>query len=225
MLRPVSSPLLHEEIARQLKALIQSGDLTPGQRLSERQLGVQLGVSRTPLREALRSLAGEGLVELSPRKGAQVARLDEHEIDHVFAVMEALEALAGALACESMTDDELRDLQALHAELLAAYKARDAAAFYRVNQQIHEGILRASRNPVLQRTYAALGGQMLRARFMALNNAKQWKDAVREHEEIMAALSRRDAERLDAALKRHLHSKRDKVKDSLGNETGRRLSA
>ncbi len=213
---PIASPLLHEEVARQLKQLIANGDLAPGSRLSERQIGAQLGVSRTPLREALRSLAGEGLIELSPRRGAQVARLDTAEVDHIFAVMEALEALAGALACEAMTDADIAAVKLQHRELMAAYKARDEEAFFQSNRQIHESILRGAGNPVLLRVYAGLSGQMKRARFMALNNQQQWREAVREHEEIMAALAQRDGARLSAALHRHLRGKRDKVKQNLG---------
>jgi DNA-binding GntR family transcriptional regulator len=215
-IRRVNSPLLHTEVAREIKRLIESGELAPGSRLSERQLGFQLGVSRTPLREALRTLAGEGLVELSPRRGALVARLDTDEVEHIFSVMEALEALAGALACEVMGDVEIDALRGLHTALLQSYKLRDAESFYALNRRIHEAILDGSHNPVLIRIYSTLNGQMKSARFMALNNARQWRDAVREHEEIMDALVHRDAERLGAALHRHLKNKRDKVKQSLG---------
>ena len=217
--RRISSPLLHEEVAREIKRLIENGDLAPGSRLSERQLGFQLGVSRTPLREALRSLAGEGLVELSPRRGALVAKLDTDAVEHIFSVMEALEALAGALACEVMSDTEIEEVRELHKALLQSYELRDVESFYTLNRKIHEAILDGAHNPVLARIYSTLNGQMKRARFMALNNARQWREAVREHEEIMDALVQRDAERLGAALHRHLKNKRDKVKQSLGSRT------
>jgi signal transduction histidine kinase len=138
------------------------------------------------LREALRALAGEGLVVLLPRRGAQVARLDSAEVDHIFPVMEALEALAGSLACDAMSDAQIAHAKALHARLVAEYKAEDEAAFFEVNRQIHEHILAGAGNPVLLRIYGGLSGQMRRARFMALNNRKQWREAVREPCEISA---------------------------------------
>lgn len=214
-LRPVSSLLLHEQVADQLRELILDGTLEPGSPLSERQLGAQLSVSRTPLREALRSLAGEGLVLLLPRRGAQVARLSAGDVDHIFPVIEALEALAGALACEAMSDPEITQVKMLHARMVAAYKASDEGTFFELNRQIHERILAGAGNPVLLRTYESLSGQVRRARFMALNTKQQWRQAVREHEEIIAALSARDGERLSAALHTHLRGKREKVKQNL----------
>jgi DNA-binding GntR family transcriptional regulator len=219
-LRPVSSLLLHQEVAHQLRDLILDGSLEPGSRLSERQLGVELGVSRTPLREALRSLAGEGLVELLPRRGARVARLHEAEVDHIFAVLESLEALAGALACEAMSDADIAAVKSLHTRMVEAYKASDEDAFFDLNRQVHERILVGAANPVLMRMYESLSGQVRRARFMALNNRRQWADAVREHEEIIAALSSRDGERLSTALHAHLRGKRHKVKQTLVTPSG-----
>jgi DNA-binding GntR family transcriptional regulator len=211
----VTSSLLHEEVTRQLKDLILQGSLAPGSRLSERQLGEQLGVSRTPLREALRALAGEGLVELSPRRGAQVARLHADDVDHIFPVMEALEALAGTLACEAMSDAQIAEAKDLHKRMAAAYRAGDEKAFFEHNRRIHELILQGSGNPVLLRLYGSLSAQMRRARFMPLNSKAQWRAAMREHEEIINALSRRDAPRLGAVLHTHLRGKRDKVRKIL----------
>ena len=210
-LQAVTSALLHEQVARQLRQLILDGVLAPGSRLSERQLGDQLGVSRTPLREALRALAGEGLVELLPRRGAQVARLRPEDVAHIFPVMEALEALAGALACEAMSDAQVSHARGLHQRLVAAYKAGDEDAFFTHNRQIHEHILAGAGNPVLLKIYEGLSGQMRRARYMALNNKKEWRLAVAEHEMIIDALTNRDSERLSAALSAHLKSKREKI--------------
>lgn len=227
VLRPVSSLLLHEQVAQQLRELILDGTLEPGSRLSERQLGNQLGVSRTPLREALRSLAGEGLVLLLPRRGAQVARLNAAEVDHIFPVIEALEALAGALACEAMSDVQIQEVKALHTRMVAAYKASDERTFFELNRRVHERILAGAANPVLLRTYESLSGQMRRARYMALNTKAQWRQAVREHEEIIAALLARDGERLSTALHSHLRGKRDKVRQNLvehAQTTGRKVA-
>jgi DNA-binding GntR family transcriptional regulator len=217
-LQAVTSALLHEQVARQLRQLILEGVLAPGSRLSERQLGDQLGVSRTPLREALRALAGEGLVELLPRRGAQVARLRPEDVAHIFPVMEALEALAGALACEAMSDAQIKHARGLHQHLVAAYRAGDEDAFFAWNRQIHEHILQGAANPVLLKIYEGLSGQMRRARYMALNNKQQWRQAVAEHETIIAALTDRDGERLSAALSTHLKSKRGKIMKNLVTE-------
>ncbi len=115
------------------------------------------GISRTPLREAFKVLASEGLVELLPNRGARVAPLDEADIENMFEVMAALEALAGSLACARIAEAELAEIAALHYEMLAQYTRRNLPDYFRLNQAIHAAIVAASRQPGSRRDVSGLG--------------------------------------------------------------------
>ena len=209
---PILRPALQDEVIARLKAMIDDGRLLPGSRIPERQLCTQLGVSRTPLREAFQVLATRGLIELQPRRGAVVKRLAPDEIDHMFQVLEALEALAGELACGLISDEELAAIEALHARMVAAHRRRSRDRFFRLNQEIHERIVRASGNPILEQVYEGLSGQVRRIRYMPNITDAQWRIAVREHAAIMKALKARDRTALARVLREHLRTKRERVK-------------
>lgn len=213
--KPIARPLLLDEVVKQLRAMINDGALAPGIRIPERALCEQLGISRTPLREAYRVLAAEGLVELHPHRSTSVTKLDVREVDHIFEVMEGLEAMAGELTCEKMTDEQLTEIRSLHERMIGHYRKRNKAGFFRLNQEIHEHIMRASGNPVLIKIYEGLSGRMRRARYMALNTDSQWREAVKEHEAIMKALAARQKVDLARMLRLHLRNKREKVKNVL----------
>jgi DNA-binding GntR family transcriptional regulator len=200
-------PNLHETVVARLRDFIVEGALAPGARIAERQLCESLGVSRTPLREALKVLASEGLVELLPNRGARVARLDERDVEDMFQVMGALEALAGTLACAQMTEGELAEIAALHYEMLAQYTRRKLPEYFRLNQAIHAAIVAAARNPILAATYQSLAGRIRRARYLANLSEERWRNAVEEHEAILQALQARDGARLARLLEDHLRNK------------------
>ncbi len=186
--------------------MITTGELAPGVRLTERVLTERLSVSRTPLREALKVLAHEGLVDLLPNCGARVTRLTAPDARHLFEVLEALESQAGRLACERMTEAELSDLKAAHHEMHACFLRRELPAYFRLNQSIHERIVTAARNPILQIAHATYSSRIRRARYQELQaNGVRWNQAMAEHEQIVQALEERDQERLAAVLKAHLH--------------------
>jgi DNA-binding GntR family transcriptional regulator len=198
---------LHETVVGQLRDIIVEGILAPGARIAERQLCESLGVSRTPLREALKVLASEGLVELLPNRGARVARLDDSDIENMFQVMGALEALAGSLACTQISEAELAEIAALHYEMLAQYMRRDLPGYFRLNQAIHAAIVAAARNPILAATYQSLAARIRRARYFANLSDERWQHAVAEHEAILQTLQARDGPRLARLLEAHLHNK------------------
>ncbi len=198
---------LHDTVVGQLRDLIVEGTLAPGARIAERQLCASLGVSRTPLREALKVLASEGLVELLPNRGARVARLDDSDIENMFQVMGALEALAGSLACTHISEAELAEIAALHYEMLAQYMRRDLPGYFRLNQAIHAAIVAAARNPILATTYQSLAARIRRARYFANLSDERWQRAVAEHEVILQTLQARDGPRLARLLEEHLHNK------------------
>src|SRR5712671_2477015 len=145
---------LHGEVLARLRDYLVEGNLADGARVPERQLCEMLGISRTPLREALKVLASEGLVDLLPNRGARVRQFSEKDIRELFDVMGGLESLAGRLACENITDHEIADIERLHYEMYGFYLHRDMPSYFRVNQLIHQKIVRASRNAALLSTYA-----------------------------------------------------------------------
>lgn len=198
---------LHEETVDQLRDLIVQGVLAPGSRLNERVLTARLGVSRTPLREAIKLLATEGLVELLPNRGAVVAPIEAKRIAETFAVMGALESLAGELVCAQASDESIAEIRAMHYEMLAMHARRDLAGYFRSNQAIHLKIVEASGNPVLAHTYRQLNANVRRVRYMANLSSERWDAAVRDHEAILAALARRDSARLKELLRDHLSAK------------------
>jgi len=206
-----NSEVLHLAVAQQLRALIVEGSIAPGQKLNERDLAARLQVSRTPLREALKLLTAEGLVEHLPNRGAIVVQLSTDDVAHAFEVMAALEGLSGELACARIGAAEIAELQALNYEMRAHHARRDLPAYYRVNALIHRAINRAARNPVLAQTYDRLNARLQALRFRSNFDAEKWDIAVREHDAMIEALAARDGARLRRILVEHLQHKRDVV--------------
>jgi DNA-binding GntR family transcriptional regulator len=211
MLAAVDRRVLHEAVAERLRELIVEGVLAPGAHLNERVLCAQLAVSRTPLREAFRTLAGEGIVELQPNRGAVVAAMRREDIEHAFELMATLEALAGELAARRATRAERDELRALHFEMLAAHARRDLPAYYRSNSAIHRRLVDCARNPVLADTYARLNARLQALRFRSNLNREKWDAAVAEHAAMIEALDAGDGARLSAVMRGHLDHKRATV--------------
>ena len=213
--RPIARRSLHDELRDRLRDMIIDGQLEPGVKVPERELCELFGVSRTPLREALKVLANEGLVSLEPNRGATVAVLTVAELEEVFPVMGALEALSGELACQHITDGEIASISALHEEMTKHYRAGDLAGYFRCNQAIHERILDAARNPTLAQLYRGLAGRIRGARYVANMSDKRWAAAVKEHEQMLMALKERAGKKLSALLKAHLAQKFETVREAL----------
>ncbi len=211
---PIVRASLHEELVARLRDLIVEGELAPGARVPERTLCQRFGVSRTPLREALKVLASDGLLELLPNRGATVARLTAADLDEMFPVMGALEALAGELACARISDAELAEIRALHYQMALHHTRGELPQYFRFNQRIHEAIMDAARNATLSRMYRSLAGRIRRARYVANMSQARWDQAVEEHEAILAALERHDGPALAQTLERHLRNKCETVKES-----------
>lgn len=198
-------------VTTRLRTMIVEGALAPGVRLNERVLCEQLAVSRTPLREAFKTLAVEGLVDLLPNRGAVVAQMSMEDIEQTFEVMGALEGLSGQLACQRITDEQIAEIKALHYEMLAAHARRDLTSYYRVNHAIHDLINAAAGNAVLTATYLQINQRIQSLRFRSNFNQEKWDFAVREHGAMLDALERRDGEALRVTLQQHLFNKRDVV--------------
>lgn len=201
---------LHGEVLTRLRDFIVEGNLPPGGRVPERALCERFGISRTPLREALKVLASEGLIELLPNRGARVRQIDAKELVELFDVMGGLEALAGRLACEKITEPAYADIERLHHEMYGHYLRRDLHGYFACNQAIHDRIVQAAENATLRATYANFAGRLRRVRYAANLDADRdrWGEAMREHEEILDALRRRAGDALSDILFRHLRNKR-----------------
>ena len=189
--------------------------IPPGAKLNERELSGVLNVSRTPLREAIKMLAAEGLVELLPNRGAIAVQLTEQDVRNTFEVMAGLEAQSGELAAQRITDGELTEIKAMHYEMLAAYTRHDLPTYYRLNAAIHNAINMAAKNPVLMLTYQQVNARLQALRFKSNQDGEKWKAAVKEHEQMISALTARDAVAMRAVLMSHLVNKRDVVIDQL----------
>lgn len=202
---------LHDQVAARLRTMLIEGHIPPGAKLNERELCERLHVSRTPLREAIKLLAAEGLVDLLPNRGAVAVRLDEADVIHTFELLATLEGLSGELAAPRVTDDERAEIRALHYEMLACYARRDLSGYYRLNASIHRAINDAAKNPVLASTYQSVNARVQSLRFRTNQNETKWKLAVEQHGNMVEALDGRDAAGLRAILIEHLHHKRDSV--------------
>jgi DNA-binding GntR family transcriptional regulator len=207
--RAKSGASLHGDVLSRLRDYIVEGNLPEGGRVPERELCEMFGISRTPLREALKVLASEGLLELLPNRGARVRALSERDLVELFDVMGGLEALAGRLACENITDEEVAEIERLHHEMYGHYLRRDMHGYFQCNQLIHQKIVAAAGNSALSSTYASFAGRIRRVRYSAnlARRRDRWGEAMREHEAILDALRRRAGQELSDILFLHLRNK------------------
>ena len=212
---PITPRVLHQHAAARLRQQIVEGLIAPGAKLNERELAEQLEVSRTPLREAIRMLAAEGLVDLVPHRGAVAAQLAPRDIADTFEVIAGLEGQSGELAAARISEPELAEIRALHYEMLAAHTRRDLPTYYRLNASIHDHINAAARNPVLTRTYRTVNARLQALRFRSNFDEGKWARAVREHERMVELLAARDGAGLRRLLVTHLEHKRDAVLEQL----------
>lgn len=203
--------MLHDEVVGCVREMLIEGEIPPGARIPERELCTRLGISRTPLREALKVLGAEGLVVLLPNRGSRAAKVTAKDVQDLFEICQALEALAGELAGERIGDDELVWISNLHEEMLGHHRNRDLAQYYRCNRLIHEAIVAAARNPALVTLYESVTARIRRARYVTPMTPARWKAAITEHEAILNALTRRDGIGLAHILRTHLRHKQDEV--------------
>lgn len=200
-------PALSVEISDRMRRMIMEGELEPGAKVPEKALTEHFGVSRTPIREAVKILAHEGLVELVQNRGAIVAPQTADELRELFPVIAALEGAAGELAATNASDAAIAALGAHCRALRAAYEAADRPTYFDINQTIHAGIMQAAGNPTLARHHATLANRVYRARYQANLSKDRWHAATVEHEGIQAALEARDGKRLGELMREHLMHK------------------
>lgn len=210
---------LHEQVAHRLRQMLVENRIAPGAKLNERELSEVLNVSRTPLREAIKMLATEGLVELLPNRGAIAVELTQADVLNTFEVMAGLESQSGELAALRITQDELQEIKAMHYDMLAAYTRHDLPTYYRLNANIHSAINAAAKNPVLTATYKQVNARLQALRFRSNQDGEKWKAAVEEHWQMIRALEARDPVAMRTVLMNHLINKRDVVIEQLRTAT------
>lgn len=211
---------LHAQVTQRLRQMLVEGRIAPGAKLNERELAEVLRVSRTPLREAIKMLAAEGLVELVPNRGAIAVSLNENDVRNTFEVMAGLEALSGELAAQRITEEELAEIRAMQFEMMAAYTRRDLSNYYRINALIHKAINAAAKNPVLTATYNQVNARLQAVRFRSNQNGDKWERAAKEHEQMVDALAAHDSGAMREVLLSHLFKKRDVVLEQLRRDAG-----
>ena len=190
-----------------LRQMIVAGDLAPGQRISEREIGEHLdGLSRTPLREAFKMLAAEGLVTISPNRGATVTALSMAEVEDTIELLIGLEGIAASAACEHVSQAQLAQIDDLHQRMCAAYRAEQLMTYFELNQAIHQRIVDAAGNRVLSRIYAAECARIRRYRYAGNRRHERWERALAEHQQILGALSERNGSLLRELLCAHHHN-------------------
>ncbi len=212
---PIARPTLHDAIVARVRDMVIEGELAPGTRLHEGNLGKTLGVSRTPLREALKFLVSEGLLELSPGRGAVVRQFTAKDVHDSLIVLGSLEGLAGRLACANATDAEIREVQQLHDRMMDMYEKRDRLPYFKLNQAIHSAILRLTKNEALVSVHGVLQARLKRIRYIGNEGPEKWAGAVADHEEIIMALAARDPERLSTILTAHMEKTWERVRNSV----------
>jgi DNA-binding GntR family transcriptional regulator len=213
---PIHRPSLHDEVVGRVRDMIVEGRLVAGTRVHEGRLCEQLGVSRTPLREALKVLATEGLVELLPNRGAVVREVTPQDMRDMLRVLGRLEALAGELACAQASDEAIAEVKDMHERMLQHFAARNIMEYFKLNQAIHSAIVRMAGNATLQAMHETLQARVKRIRFVPHDFNTDPAQAVREHECMMDALLARDGARLGQLLKEHLDMTWIRVSKALG---------
>lgn len=202
---------LRDVVFNTLRKAILTGQLKPGDRLMEVHLAKRLGVSRTPIREAIHKLEQEGLVTMIPRRGAEVARITERSLQDVLEVRRALDALSVELACERITTEQIGELARACEQFEQATHSGDTAAVAKADVAYHDIIVKAAGNRRLQQLVNNLAEQMYRYRFVYLKDISQHEMLVKEHQEILQYIRQRDKERAAQAARKHIDNQENSM--------------
>lgn len=195
---------LRDVVFNTLRQAILRGELEPGERLMEIQLAERLGVSRTPIREAIRKLELEGLVLMIPRKGAEVAKISEKSLKDVLEVRRSLEELAIELTCQRITDEGMAELEEAQKAFATAIHKGDAMVIAEADEHFHELIYRATENSRLVQILSNLREQMYRYRLEYIKDAGKRQILIVEHEKILRCIRRHSIAEAKAAVREHI---------------------
>jgi DNA-binding GntR family transcriptional regulator len=213
--RAIPRKSLHDELVTLLRDMIIQGELSPGSRIPEARLCDHFGVSRTPLREALKVLSVEGLVCLLPNKGARVVHVTRKEIEEIVPILGVLAALAGELACAKINADELASIRSMHTQMIDHYRSGNQESYSEINRAIHEAIFEIAGNKALSDTYNMVQTRLRSIFFVTPRVPPRWADAVADHEEMMIALEEKDGAHFAEIARRHLYHRADAIRIAL----------
>ena len=206
---------LRDVVFNTLRQAILTGELKPGERLMEIQLANKLGVSRTPIREAIRMLEQEGLAVTIPRKGAEVAKMTEKDMEDVLQIREALDELAAKIACEQISEEQLEELVATMHEFEESTKTDNVKKIAEADVKFHDIIYQATGNPKLVNMLNNLREQMYRYRVEYLKDERNYPTLMREHSEIVEGLMTKDKGRVTEAMHKHVKNQVVAVKEMI----------
>ncbi len=208
---------LRDEVFFTLRDRILKGELSPGDRLMEIPLAEKLGVSRTPVREAIRLLEREGLAITIPRRGAQVARMTEKDLSDVLEVREALDELAAEKACKNMNDEIIEKLSAAIDEFKRAARSDDIKVIVEADEAFHHIIYEAADNPRLLSIVDNLKEQMYRFRFEYIRGEESYDTLISEHLSIIEGLKKKDVDFVKKMMHTHLQNQIEAVRQIIKN--------
>lgn len=204
---------LRDVVFQTLREAILKGDLRPGERLMELQLAAKLGVSRTPIREAIRMLEQEGLAVTIPRKGAEVARMTEKNMEDVLQIREALDDLAVQVACDKMTEEQLKNLTLAAKNFENAIQTGNLSKIVAYDVEFHDIIYESTDNPKLVTLLNNLREQIYRYRVEYLKEKENYPMLIKEHKTILEALREKNKERVADAMRNHIRNQAEAVKN------------
>ena len=202
---------LRDVVFNTLRKAILTGQLRPGERLMEVHLANKLGVSRTPIREAIRKLELEGLVIMIPRRGAEVAQITEKSLKDVLEVRRTLDVLSVELACERISEEEKEQLKAACDEFEQATKGKDASVIAKADVRLHDIIVDATGNQRLKQLVNNLSEQMYRYRFVYIKDESQHEKLIAEHREIYEGILAGDKQRAAKAAGIHIDNQEKSI--------------
>ncbi|PKM94826.1 MAG: GntR family transcriptional regulator [Firmicutes bacterium HGW-Firmicutes-1] len=206
---------LRDVVFNTLREAILKGELVPGERLMEKTLSDRMGVSRTPIREAIRKLELEGLVLMVPRKGAEVAKITEKDITDLLEVRATLEALAARLACERMSEESIEKLIGLKNEFARAAKKKDVELIIKKDIEFHDAIFAATGNEKLIQIVSNLREQIYRFRVKYIQQMPDYQVLVNEHEEIVDSIINHNKQKAEEIVIRHIANQEKAVIEML----------
>ena len=204
---------LRDVVFSTLREAILKGELKPGERLMELQLAEKMGVSRTPLREAIRMLEQEGLAVTIPRRGAQVAGMTEKDMEDALEIRAALDELAVQLACDAITEDQLKQLKQAMKNFEESTRSGDVKRIAEADVEFHDAIYTATGNEKLVSMLNNLREQVYRYRVEYLKDEKSYPSLIEEHEELYAGIEKHDKEHVSQVMKRHVENQAEAVKN------------
>ncbi|MGD8561549.1 MAG: GntR family transcriptional regulator [Desulfarculaceae bacterium] len=212
MRKPIKKRALHEYIVDNLVDMILTGELTEGEKINEQYLCDTLEISRTPLREALRVLGAEGLVELIPQRGHFVAKPTFDEVLDMFALMAVLEGFCAREATQKMSDEDLKKLKKLHEQLELAYKNDNQKTYLDYNNQLHLFLQDLASNVIANQVVLGLRRRMLLFRYKTLNLEGRFKHSIEEHREIIKSIEGRDPDEAEKTMRNHIKEQAEVLK-------------